>query len=148
MACKCGQRHFETGMNNLVDLLVTARSCYREVLQAYAEVDISGLAADGKSLERLLAQMEPKLAAAHVADQALRNYLDGAGSSDHHLPLMCEYRDLLAQVAERNQVLLGQARTHRALVLAEISELQAGKTALAGYRLPAEKSGQRLSEAY
>jgi len=143
-----GRLRCEADMNNLDDLLASAISCYRVLLDAYTELAASGFVADGEVLERLVERMTPMMDAARRADQALQGYLAGVGSSYHHLPVMRAYRDLLAQVAERNQLLLGLARTHSALVAAEISELRAGKKALAGYRLPAEKTGQTLSEAY
>ncbi len=135
-------------MNNLEDLLASALSCYRDVLQAYNELEGAGFGADGKVLGRMVEKMAPKLAAARESDCALLGYLDGTGSSHQYLPMMREYRDLLGQVAECNQVLLGRARTHCALVSAEISELRAGKTALAGYRLPPGERGNSVSEIY
>jgi len=135
-------------MNDLDGLLASACLCYRELLKLYMELDASGLAGEGMVLERLVEQTEPKLAAAREADLALLDSLNDVGSSPHHLPMLLEYRELLARVAECNQVLLGHARTHRALVSAELSDLRAGKNAMAGYRLPAEKSGSTLSEAY
>lgn len=135
-------------MNNLGDLLSSAMSCYQALLDDYLELAANGLAVDGKVLDRVVERMTPKLAAAREADQALLNFLDAAGCSWQHLPELSAYRNLLAQVAEQNQLLLGQARTHSALVAAEISGLSSGKKALAGYRLHVENSGQALSEAY
>ncbi|NTV14077.1 MAG: hypothetical protein HGA96_09160 [Desulfobulbaceae bacterium] len=135
-------------MNDLDDLLTAALSCYRELLQSYTELNASGLAADSQGLERLVEGLRPRLAASHAADAALLHCLEAAGSSQHHLPMLRDYRDLLSRVAEANQVLLGRARTHCALVAAEMAELRAGKTALAGYRMQQEEKGRSLSEAY
>lgn len=135
-------------MNPLDDLLAAAVSCYRELLQAYGELEATGLFADGKDLGQGVEKLAPKLAAVQAADRALLGYLDGAGSSERHLPRMLEYRDLLGQAAERNRLLLGRARTHCALVAAELTELRAGKTALAGYRLPQGERGNSVSGVY
>jgi len=135
-------------MSALDDVISGAMACYRELLLAYQELDDSGSVADGKVYERLQGRLEEKMAAAHVADQNLVNALADTDLSGRQMTLLHEYREILVKVAERNRMLLDRTRTNRALVLAELSEIRAGKTALAGYRLQSVARADALSETY
>lgn len=135
-------------MNDLDTLLAVALSSYSELLQVYQELEeVAGLG-DAKELEVLLGRMAMGFEVAQAADQNLRDVLGTIGSSYLHLPKMQEYHDVLVQVAERNRVLLGRAQTNQALVACELSEIRAGRAALAGYRVQPNGKGSSLSETY
>lgn len=132
--------------------LRSAIRCYRAVFEAFTAMEQSGGPAADQGEEGLVefaVQLEPLLDAAREIDRDLLTlFQDGFGVSREHLPLVREYQALLQEVSGCYDDLLARARTHRALVAAELAELRDGKKALAGYRGLAEQRGHKLSESY
>ena len=135
-------------MEMLDELLNEAIAAHQAVLLAYEAVDVSCLSGDDEELERQVERLPSVVAAAREADRAVMNVLDGVALQGRHLQTIREYHEVLRKVAGQNQGLLGRARVHRALAVAELTELRQGKTALAGYRRPQEGRGVGLSETY
>jgi hypothetical protein len=134
-------------MRRLESLLAAAIHHYRELLEVLSVLAEPGsLGTDGEA-RAWSARLADCQNAARQADRELLQLLDEGRDSYRELPRMREYQALLRQVAARNQVLLDRLRTHRALVAAELAELRGTKAAVAGYRLPLDARGGRLSES-
>lgn len=135
-------------MPSLEEKLTDAITAYQLLMAAYLELDATCLGGDATTLERLVAQLDPKISMAKEADRALLDFLASSEDSYNHLPRMREYRTLVAKVAEMNRTLLSHAMTHRALVASEVKELRTGKNALAGYRQQQKQKGSVLSDTF
>lgn len=133
-------------MREIEHLLTEAIARYRAVLDAFDRIEESVGKVAGKVLQKMVESLDLCQSSAQQIDQALVARVGEKGSHVQSLPLLREYRNLLSQASERNRSLLEKARVHRALFAAELVELKAGKTALAGYRLPSEARGTVLAK--
>ncbi|OHB33466.1 MAG: hypothetical protein A2X84_13725 [Desulfuromonadaceae bacterium GWC2_58_13] len=135
-------------MRNLETLLKTAVDQYRRILDAFDALERPLGQGEHRVLRERVEALEICQAEARETDQLLLAKVQEGRTPPHVLPLMREYRKMLEAAAERNRDLLNKARVHQALVAAEMAEIKGNKTALAGYRMPAESRGTVLTNRY
>lgn len=135
-------------MTDLDQHLQMAIQHYQELLVVLTTLTEPGCIDEGRDLAGVSARLVACQVKAQKADRELMQVFDQSAGAVSLMPTLREYRELLVQVAERNQLLLDRARTYRALVSAELAEIRGGKAAVAGYRLSPESRGGRLSESY
>ena len=139
----------EVKMTDVEKQLRSAIKLYRALLESFISAEQNGVMADDSKVVEFAVRLEPLQVAARELDGKLAAELrDGAEPLRDHRSLVQGYQVLMKEVFGRYSALLARARTHHALVAAELTELREGKKALAGYRAMNERTRSKLSETY
>ena len=135
-------------MKPLHEELRFAVGCYRQVLEAFAALDVPMDQMPATIMEARIKALVDSQQRAREADQTLRASCPPGASLPHDAqPLMADYLALLHKSAECNSILLKRARVQLALTAGELGGLDTGQTVLRGYRQPNRRAGQRLNRS-
>lgn len=132
-------------MKKLEQLLAEAIERYGRVMEIFSRLEDPIDQDQGDLLNQQVLLLEENQQEASLLDQSIKKYLDGSSASLESLPLMREYRALVASVKEKNAELLEKARVHQAMIASELAEIRGNKNAISGYRTTSDSRGQRLS---